>query len=94
MTKFRETDEAQAFIATAASRETDPEIMEAIAFFARNLDEAEALWNGDGFGTIANPHDIWEHVTNNGLRDASEFCWGAAGDQWWSTLCAHANGSA
>ena len=82
MTKFNETDEGSAFIASGSSRETSPEIMEAIAFFARNTEEAEALWNGDGIGVIANPSDIWEHVTRNGLRDATDYAWGAAGTHW------------
>lgn len=82
MTKFNETDEGLAFIATADSRETSREIMEAIAFFARNSAEAEALWNGDALGVVAAPLDIWEHVTKNGLRDASDYVWGAAGANW------------
>ena len=82
MTRFNETDEGRAFIATGDSRETSPEIMEAIAFFARNTAEAEALLNGDDLGEIANPSDIWEHVTNNGLRDASNYVWGEAGADW------------
>lgn len=82
MTKFNKTDEGLAFIASGDSRETSSEIMEAIAFFARNTEEAEALWNGDGLGQIANPSDIWEHVTGNGLRDASDYVWGAAGANW------------
>jgi hypothetical protein len=38
---------AAAFIATADSRETSPEVMAAIAFLARDTAEAEAIWNGD-----------------------------------------------
>jgi hypothetical protein len=82
MTAFEAAD----FIATADSRETSPEIMEAIAFFARNKAEAEALWNGGGLGKICNPHDLWERVTKNGLRDADEFFWGAAGNGWWPLI--------
>jgi hypothetical protein len=89
MTSFRDTDEAAKFIASADSRETSPEIMEAIVFFARDLKEAEDLWNGDGFGRICNPSDMWEHVTKNGLRDATDFCWGASGTAWWE----HVNAS-
>ena len=85
MTSFRYTADAEQFIATAAARETSPEIMEGIAFFARNIKEAEALWNGD-FAGICNPSDLWENVTRNGLRDADEFCWGAAGHDWWGAL--------
>jgi hypothetical protein len=90
MTKFIETDAGQAFIASAASRETSPEIMEAIAFFARDTAEAEELWSGDGLGRIAQPLDIWEHVTCNGLREADEFRWGTAGSQWWAAIAPHA----
>jgi hypothetical protein len=75
--------DAEAFIATADSRETSPEIMRAIAFFARTLGEAEAIWNGDGerYG-LCSVLDIWEHVTGNGLRDADQYVWGASGNRW------------
>lgn len=86
MTKFNETPEAADFIATADSRETSKEIMKAIAFFARNIDEAEMLWSGDGFGAICHPSDLLEHITCNGLRDASEFYWGASGQHWWDEI--------
>lgn len=82
MTNFSDTSDGRAFIATGESRETSPEIMRAIAFFARNTAEAEALWNGDGLGEIANPSDIWEHVTRNGRRNAANYIWGAAGANW------------
>jgi hypothetical protein len=85
-TNFSETAEAAAFIASADSRETSPKIMQAIVFFARDLVEAEALWNGDGFGHICHPSDLWEHVTGNGRIDPSEFCWGAAGHDWWAQI--------
>ena len=86
MARFKDTDVGFAFIATADSRETSREIMEAIAFFARDEAEAVALWEGDGFGTVCDPSDIWEHVTGNGRRDADEFCWGAAGHNWWEHI--------
>ena len=60
--------------------------MRAIAFFARDAREAEKLWNGDGFGVICNASDFWEHVTKNGLRKPTDFCWGAAGHDWWSAI--------
>lgn len=82
MTNFRDTDAGAAFIASGDSRETSAEIMEAIAFFARDVDEAEALWTGEGLYQIANPSDIWEYVTRNGLRNASDYVWGAAGSDW------------
>jgi hypothetical protein len=86
MTKWHETAEAVAWVATGDTRETSREIMEAIAFFAANLDEAEALWNGDGFGTICHETDLWERVTGNGRRYSSEFCWGSAGRNWWTFI--------
>ena len=88
MNKFNETPEAAAFIATADSRETSPEIMKAITFFARDINEAEALWNGDGFGVVCHVSDLWENVTNNGQRDATEFSWGAAGRNWMDHIAA------
>ena len=86
MGHFRDTDEGRAWIATASSRETSTEIMEAIAFHARDEGEANRLWDGDGFGTICTPTDLWETVTKNGLRDPCEFVWGAAGSNWWVGL--------
>ena len=80
--KFCETDEGRAFINSADDRETSPEIMEAIAFFAKNTREAEALWNGEGLGEIATLMDIWERVTGNGFRESGDYVWGGAGSDW------------
>lgn len=78
MTKFHETEAAAGFIATAASRETSPEIMKAIAYHARSLKEAEAIWNGDGIAsTREGIMAIWETATGNGLSDAHTLHWGA-----------------
>ena len=82
-TPFSETPEGEAFIASGPSRETSPEIMEAIAFFSRNLAEANAIWSGD-FGGICHPIDLWENVTKNGLKDPSNFVWGESGANWWA----------
>jgi hypothetical protein len=79
--KFHESDEGLAFIATADSRQTSTEIMRAIAFMARNRKEAEAMWEGDLLGE-SGLLAIWEHATNNGLRDASGLYWGASGNNW------------
>lgn len=76
MTAFRHTDAADQFIATADSRETSREVMQAIAFFARDAAEAEALWNGDGLGQIAHLNDIWEHATGNGRVSDEGLFWG------------------
>ena len=76
MTLFRDTDAAAAFIATASSRETSPEVMKAFAFLARTEAEAEALWEGDGFGTVCNLSDVVEIATGNGRIDAANLVWG------------------
>lgn len=75
------------FLSTAASRETSPELMEAI-LFAAGGDEAaaEEIWT-DG------PNDaelvcIVERVTKNGLRETTDFCWGAEGSNWASAFSA------
>ena len=84
MTKFNETDDGLAFIATANSRETSTEIMKAIAFFARDKAEAEAIWEGDAIGKACTMLDIWENATGNGRLDADDLCWGAAGSKWFA----------
>lgn len=81
MTNFRDTDEAAKFIETGASRETSTEVMEAIAFFARDLTEAEAIWSGDAIGKACTMQDIWENATSNGANDVN-LCWGDAGETW------------
>lgn len=79
MTTWTETTEAAAFIATADSRETDKSIIQAIAFFAHDLAEAEAFWRGD-FGGKIDYLCIWEHATNIGQCDGYEMFWGDAGN--------------
>jgi hypothetical protein len=82
-----DTTECDAWMATGPSRETSPEIMEAIWFLARTPAEAETLWEGDGFGRIANLSDIVERVTRNGRLDARDFVWGGAGSAWAEEIC-------
>jgi hypothetical protein len=84
--RFENTPQGEAFIASAMARETDPKIMEAIAFFACNLSEAESLWNGDGFGVICHLSDFWEHVTDNGLTAPEDYAWGVEGAAWWRAI--------
>ena len=79
MANFRDTDEAATFIATAASRDTSIEVMRAIAFFARDLSEAEAIWDGDAIDCTM--QDILENATSNGARIV-DLCWGDAGEAW------------
>ncbi|MDD2878448.1 MAG: hypothetical protein PHZ23_14615 [Acidiphilium sp.] len=79
MTKFNETNAGLVFIASGDSRETSQEIMEAIAFFARDEAEAEAFWNGDFDGKV-DYLSIWEFATKNGLLDGYEMFWGQGGN--------------
>ena len=82
MVKFSESQEAADFIATAHSRETSAEIMDAIVFFAGNLAEAEKIWRDGALPGVATMLDLWESVTKNGLVSSKEFFWGASGDNW------------
>lgn len=84
MTKWNETTEAAAFIASADSYRTATEIMRAIAFFSRNAAEANAIWEGDG-NYIARIPEIWEHATNSGQIDDTELYWG---DRSLADICA------
>jgi hypothetical protein len=86
MARFFESSAGQAFVASAGARQTSPEIMEAIAFLARDEAEAVATWEGGGITPVVDPNDLWERVTKNGLRDAADFTWGAAGSDWWSAI--------
>ena len=67
--------------------------MRAIAFFARSRGEAEALWEGRGFGELCTFADFWERVTNSGRRNSAEFLWGDAGPNWMLTRLARAGGA-
>jgi hypothetical protein len=72
------------FLTSAASRETSYEILEAILFVAgQNEAAAKRIWEDpDQVEGLA----IWERVTGNGLRAATEYTWGASGTQWAETL--------
>jgi len=76
MTQFNESAEAEVFIASADSRETSKVVMIAIAFFARDIAEAESLWDGSAIGVVASISDVWENATSNGARDDAEIMWG------------------
>lgn len=72
------------FTETSDSRETSTEIMEAILYVAGgNETEAVRVWEAP---TEAEMIAIWERVTNNGLHDETQFCWGAAGSRWASGI--------
>jgi hypothetical protein len=69
------------FLATASSRETSPELMEAILFAAGGNEEiAESIWtHGPNSAELV---CIVERVTKNGLHKTTDFNWGAAGGNW------------
>lgn len=73
-------NEMNTFLSSASSRETSVEIMEAIDYVAgHNEIEAVRVWQEPSEAEMI---AIWERVTKNGLIDAAEFCWGAAGSDW------------
>jgi hypothetical protein len=76
MTNFIDTDAGQAFISTADSRETSPEVMKAIAFFARTQTEAVAIWEGETINDSIDLTGIWEIATGNGRIDDADLYWG------------------
>lgn len=67
------------FIDTASRRETSVEIMEAIFAVAGSEEAAVRVWEDP---TYEEALAIWERVTSNGLRDSTDYCWGAAGSDW------------
>ena len=71
-----EEDAKAAFLQESESRETSPEILEACWWAAAgDYPEAVRVWEDP---TDDESLEIWARVTNNGLRPASDFCWGAA----------------
>ena len=71
------------FTNTADSRETSIEIMAAIELLASNEKEAVRIWEEPTEQEII---AIWERVTKKGLNDSKDFCWGASGDSWASSI--------
>ena len=70
------------FVSSADSRETSPEIMEAIWYVAGgNSERAEEIWR-DG-GTEPEMIAIEERATNNGGVDKNTLYWGASGNAWY-----------
>lgn len=67
------------FIDSADSRETSVEIMIAITYCAHDEEEAIAIWEDPSPEQVL---AIWENVTDNGLHDSRDFCWGASEDRW------------
>jgi hypothetical protein len=85
MANFDETAEGIEFVASGDARETSPEIMRAIAWLARDIAEAESVWDGAGLGVVCHLSDIWEIATGNGRDgDGSDLTWGAAGNRWFA----------
>lgn len=75
------------FITTAATRETSVELMAAILAVACNDETvAEAIWEDGPTGEqlVA----IVEIVTENGLTETTDYCWGVMGSRWHRALTA------
>lgn len=74
----------QTFIETGDSRQTSEAVMSAIAFVAGgDTETAVRIWEEP---TEQELLAIWERVTNNGEKNASEFCWGAEGSKWHESI--------
>ncbi len=87
MTNFIDTPAGQAWIATGPAKETSPEIMAAIAFFADDQEQADLIWaEGPTFSGLCLPLDLYERVTEIGTLDHKAFTWGAAGTDWWEAI--------
>jgi len=67
------------FINSADSRETSVEIMEAIRAVAGSETAAVRVWEEP---TYEESMAVWERVTKNGLRDSTNYVWGASGSSW------------
>ena len=76
MTQFHETPAGVAFIATAASRETSPEVMKAIASVSANTEQADALWSGDGIDIICGMSRLVGIATDFGKIETADLYWG------------------
>ena len=72
--------EMRDFIASGNSRETDNEIMAAIAKIARNVAEAERIWEAPTDDEVCAIAEIATKNGNDGIP--SDYCWGAAGSDW------------
>jgi hypothetical protein len=71
---------AKKFLETADSRETSIELMASILAVADgNEAQAVRIWEDPSEDEM---RAIYARVTQNGLHDASEFCWGAQGSKW------------
>jgi hypothetical protein len=68
------------FLHSGDSRETSQEIINAIWSLSQ-WDElaAERIWTEPDQNELL---AIWEIVTGNGSRAATDYCWGASGNQW------------
>jgi hypothetical protein len=74
------------FTATADSRETSQEIIDAIwEVSGKNEAEAVRVWESPREEEVG---AIWEIVTKNGLRKATDYCWGTNGSRWYEALTA------
>ena len=76
---------SECFLSSGDSRETSPELMEAI-YFVSGCDNKRAadIWeHGVTDGELVS---IVERVTHNGLREPTDFVWGAMGSNWASLI--------
>ena len=75
MTLFVHSEDGVAFIASAAVRQTSPEVMKAFAWLARDEADAEQLWEGTGFSGVLTLFDVVEAATTKPRRKATNLLW-------------------
>lgn len=77
MSNFYNSEASATFINSAASRETDEQIMKAIAFHSESLNEAVNTWE-EGLGNWSESAIIafMETATNNHALDPVDLQWG------------------
>ena len=75
MALFCDTVDGAAFIATADSRNTSPEVMQAIAFVANSAAEAVAVWEGADHDPLYSDSDFYAIATENGRLNGADLRW-------------------
>jgi len=76
-------DEIEQCLSSSDSRQTSPEILEAIVRQSDSARSPADIWDAP---TYPEALAIWERVTDNGLRDSADYLWGEAGDAWADAL--------
>ena len=77
--------ESECFLSSGDSRETSPELMDAI-YCVAGRDDTRAVDMWENGVTDCELAAIIERVTHNGLFETADFCWGEMGNDWASLI--------